>query len=188
MNLILSVLSMISILPIISSISFDPNTISGRWYQPYSNRYVQRTLEISYNCVTVDVSISGEQIHVNKTAYDANHHIISYNYTLFPLKPTPQELQEEKDNWALALPYQSDLPDNSHFRLREIGNDYLLWSQNIEDGQGLYVWARDFLDFKTDDEWVVLARYNYWNFTEYYDLPIKSYDYICLTDPFPPVS
>lgn len=186
MNLILSLL--LCVFPIISSsIKFDPNTIKGRWYQPYSNRYVQRTLEISYQCVTIDVSVTGEQIHINKTAI-SNNELVTYNYTLFPLKPTPTQLDEEKNGWALALPFQSDLNDNSHFRLQLIGDNYLIWTQEIEDGQGLYVWTRDFLKFKTQDEWQILAKINFWNFTGYYDFPIASYDYNCLKGfiPLPP--
>jgi len=177
------ILSILALLPLIMSKKFDPNTIKGRWYQPYSNRYVQRTLEIGYDCVTIDVSVTGEQIHVKKSAYDSNDNIVSYNYTLFPLKPTPEELSEEKKDWALALPFQSDLEDNSNFRLRTINENYVIWSHEIEDGQGIYVWTRNFIDFKLNDDWAVLAKLNYWNFTGYYDFPIKSYDYTCLVHP-----
>jgi hypothetical protein len=172
--------SLLSILSLVSSITFDPATIEGRWYQVYSNRYVQRTLEISYTCVTIDVVVDGKELQINKTAYNANNDVVSYNYTLVPLKPTKQEIMEEKQDWALALPFQSDLPENPHFRLRQINDNYLLWTQEIEDGEGLYVWTRNFIDFKTNDDWVVLAKFNYWNFSGYYDFPIKSFDYYCM--------
>jgi hypothetical protein len=163
-----------------SSTDFDESRILGNWKQVYSNRYVQETQEVNWKCVSVNLRKSNGRpgkIMVRKTGYTSNNRSNpSCNHFTFNRK---NPLKNHSSN-NVMIEYITDGHDV--YTLRDYGHDYnyLLWTKY--DNSSLYVWAKNVIEFKVNDDWKVLERCVDLNYTGYYLFPLSSYTFNCMDD------
>lgn len=151
------------IILISTSLSIGDNNINGKWIQADSNRYVQETSEIGWNCVTVNLTKNGDQLSITKSAIQNNNNVSS-DMTLFPVLDKPN--------------LYVDNINNVYYEIRYNDSNSLLWT--TDDG-ATYIWVRDYIEFKTNDEWNLLNKFEIWGFTGYLHFPIPSYDLTCIS-------
>lgn len=138
------------------------NQFDGKWIQADSNRYVQETSEINWNCVTINVTTNGDQLSIKKFALQNNNNISS-DMTLLSVS--------SKSNFYV------DNINNVYYQIRYNDSNTLLWT--TDDGS-VYIWVRDYVKFKTNDEWNFLNKFEIWGFTGYLHFPMPSYDFTCI--------
>lgn len=163
---------------------FNQSALLGTWVQVYSNRFIQETQEVAWKCVTVNVTQKegSGQLQVTKNAYLHGNRSdpVSHSYAIRIQPPTKDQVNSALEDDMSPIIYQSDEETQPEYILREYDEqyEYVLWTKT--DNVSLYVWTRNVIEFKVNDDWKVLEKYVYWNYTGYYKFPLASYSFQCM--------
>jgi len=159
---------------IAKNLALNDTLITGKWYQLWSNRYVQETSEIDWNCVKLEINYINNLYTFNKSAIIHNNHNIN-------IKKNITYIWSEKDDKFYPYPYQTIVNPIVEIKIfGEISNnqyDYLVLTG--KDNLSMFTIVRDIDKF--NEKYIhqvsnLLFKYNY---TGYYKSPLSSFTNIC---------
>jgi hypothetical protein len=164
--------------------------VQGKWFQVYSNLYVQEVLEVDYKCVTANIEVdsTAKQITMTKNAWQ--HFIfpkeIVYHYNISFLDGNPKNIT---GNMILTLLYNddNDILKGHPLIVKITGPIYnnryeyfILTNQENNIQSVLYIFTWDYTRFMENYNDEVLKKIHEYNFTSYSTYPMLSYLPLCL--------
>lgn len=145
---------------------FNETMIIGDWKQLYSNRFVQDTSEIDWDCVDVHVS---RHLEIQKSPLI--HHQF---YSSYPLKIRLENPREEDDKFIFDVENNLFL----QYEIRDfVPNEYIVWTLN--DEISMFVWTKNIKKFNETYEDHVFRNLDLWEYNTYYKEPIACYTDFC---------
>lgn len=121
------------------------NTYTGEWLQVMSDSYVQKTSEIDYECVSVNVtSHKNDLIRITKKATVHARENIVWSNDYAPLLKNSEKTSFEDNLILTPVTNDSSLIVPLYFRRTTPSFDYIIWTGL--DNKTMYVWIRDFTE------------------------------------------
>jgi len=156
--------------------------IQGSWLQIYSNRYVQSTSEIDYQCVRAEISpvldanSTIPTVSLTKKAYQHGNFLLpvewTQTYSLTLQNEAPESLQDN----LLLQPITNSSSVVVALWLRRISPHFIVWSGL--DNKTMLVWSRESLLDPVDNV-LVLQELVELDFNDTYKSPVVSYSLAC---------
>lgn len=153
-----------------------PPILNGTLIQALSSRLVQETTELSWSCVTVNVSSNTQKqpdtITLRKQGILPNGSYVKHDIFLRRVISHTDPIVFQQ----IGTPVE-DRP--LFYILRDQSTNYVIWIANNGIRSFVYVWTKDLYKYKVNDEINVLAKLFSWNYSDYLTIAMPSYDFSC---------
>ena len=157
-----------------------PN-ITGEWVQTFSNRYVQNTIEIDWDCVMVNIENINNTFSITKSAslHGQKNLTIRQTKLYSPSKDSQGRLLLKSKTPSSVVVPDLYLSYNGPFENAQ-SPEYLIFTGSND--LSLFVFAKNWENFQDNLKFIVLNLIQEIGYTNYYKTPMPSYADTCNSD------